>query len=234
MESAVTTWHNIIGPLKEKEYFKNALSYVANQRAKNIQVFPKDSDIFNAFKYTPFEKLKIVILGQDPYHEPNQAMGLAFSVPPGVHTPPSLLNIYKELKEDVPGFSIPNHGCLIPWAKQGVLLLNTVLSVDESKANSHHNIGWEQFTDDVIEAINNYCNNIVFILWGNAAKNKGEKIDRQKHLVLHSAHPSPLSAYRGFFGCKHFSSANNYLHAHGKTTVNWQLPLYVDSIDSLL
>ncbi|MBO8416371.1 MAG: uracil-DNA glycosylase [Proteobacteria bacterium] len=227
------TWHDVIGPLKETDYFRHALATVAQARRAGEVVFPADRDIFNAFKYTTFDKLKVVIVGQDPYHEPGQAMGLSFSVPPGVQVPPSLVNIYKELSTDVPGFTIPSHGCLIPWARQGVLLLNSVLTVKAGQAFSHRGIGWEQFTDAVIEVLNERCENLVFMLWGNAAKAKCAKVDRSRHLVLEAAHPSPLSASRGFFGCRHFSKANSYLLGRGKTQVNWQLPLFVNSIDDL-
>ncbi len=222
------TWHDIIGPLKNTENFKNVMNYVATKRQEGDVIYHAESDVFNAFKYTSFDKLKVVILGQDPYHEPNQAMGLAFSVQPNVKIPPSLHNIYRELASDVPGFSIPSHGCLIPWARQGVLLLNSVLTVKQSEANSHHDKGWEEFTDGVIKAINDNCEGLVFMLWGSSAKKKGANIDRQKHLVLEAAHPSPLSAYRGFFNCRHFSLANKYLHEQGKTCINWQLPLFFD------
>lgn len=225
------TWHDIIGPLKETENFKHALAYVKECRSAGETIFPPENLVFNAFRLTPFDKLKVVIVGQDPYHEKGQAMGLSFSVPAGVPVPPSLQNIYKELASDVPGFSIPGHGCLVPWARQGVLLLNSVLTVKEGIAYSHHNQGWEEFTDGVIEAINNNCEGIVFMLWGNAARSKCAKVDRNRHLVLESAHPSPLSAHRGFFGCHHFSKANAYLQAQGKTAINWQLPLYLESQD---
>ena len=227
------TWHDIIGPLKGSESFQNVLHYVAVKRAEGDEIYPPDSAVFNAFKYTAFDKLKVVIVGQDPYHEPGQAMGLAFSVPVGVKTPPSLANIYRELKDDMPGFSVPEHGCLIPWARQGVLLLNSVLTVKSGEANSHHNQGWEDFTDGVIKALNDNCENLVFMLWGNSAKAKCKDVDRERHLVLEAAHPSPLSAYRGFLGCRHFSKANTYLHEHGKTVINWQLPLYLNSSETL-
>lgn len=227
------TWSDIIGPLKKTESFKHVLDFVAQRRAAGDIIYPEDKNIFNAFKYTTFDKLKIVIIGQDPYHEPHQAMGLSFSVPAGVPVPPSLQNIFKELHADVPGFSIPPHGCLIPWAKQGVLLLNSVLTVKKGEANSHHNQGWEDFTDGVVQAINDNCEGIVFMLWGAAAKQKCKNVDRNKHLVLEASHPSPLSAYRGFFGCKHFSQANTYLYQQGKTIVNWQLPLYLGTDETL-
>lgn len=227
------TWHDVIGPLKQTDYFQHALAFVKERRQAGEIIFPTDRNIFNAFRYTTFDKLKIVIVGQDPYHEPGQAMGLSFSVPPGIPIPPSLQNIYKELSVDVPGFTIPSHGCLIPWARQGVLLLNSVLTVKSGQAFSHRGIGWEQFTDAVIELINKNCNGLVFMLWGNAAKTKCAQVDRSRHLVLEAPHPSPLSAHRGFFGCRHFSQANEYLAAQGKTAVNWQLPLYLNGTEEL-
>lgn len=227
------TWHDIIGPLKATEGFKHAFEFVKQRRAAGDVIYPTEANVFNAFKYTPFNKLKVVILGQDPYHEPNQAMGLSFSVPVGTQVPPSLVNIYKELKDDIPGFTVPNHGNLIPWARQGVLLLNTVLTVQAGEANSHQGQGWEEFTDGVIAAINENCENVVFLLWGKPASLKGAHIDRNKHLVLEAPHPSPLSAYRGFIGCKHFSQANTYLLQNGKTPVNWQLPVYLDGTEEL-
>ena len=227
------TWHDIIGPCKAQDYFQQALLTVAQARQSGAVVYPSDHDIFNAFKYTPFDKLKVVIVGQDPYHQPGQAMGLSFSVPVGCPVPPSLQNIYRELKNDVPGFSVPNHGCLIPWARQGVLLLLSILTVKAGQPMSMRGIGWEQFTDAVIAAINEHCEGLVFMLWGNAAKNKCAHVNRERHLVLEAAHPSPLSASRGFFGCHHFSQANTYLHAKGRTTINWQLPVYLDGSEQL-
>lgn len=219
------TWHDVIGPLKQSPAFIHALNFSRQERARGAVVFPPADLVFNAFKLTPFDKLKVVIVGQDPYHEPGQAMGLSFSVPPGIRVPPSLENIYKELSADIPGFVIPNHGCLTSWAEQGVLLLNAVLTVQAGAAFSHRNQGWEEFTDMVIAAINAQASGIVFMLWGGAARNKGRSIDRSRHLVLEAPHPSPLSAYRGFFGCRHFSKANAYLQSIGKEPVNWQLPL---------
>ncbi len=162
-----------------------------------------------------------MILGQDPYHGPNQAHGLSFSVQPGIPAPPSLVNMYKELVSDIPGFQCPNHGCLIGWAKQGVLLLNTVLTVERGNAHSHANLGWETFTDKVIAAINEHRSGVVFLLWGSHAQKKGNFIDANKHHVLKAPHPSPLSAHRGFFGCKHFSKANELLEKQGMAPINW-------------
>src|SRR6185312_4984677 len=178
---------------------------------------------FNALNTTPFEKVEVVILGQDPYHGPGQAHGLCFSVLPGVPTPPSLVNIFNELKNDL-GIPVSRHGCLQHWAEQGVLLLNAVLTVEAGKANSHQGKGWENFTDACIAHLNNERDGLVFLLWGSYAQKKGQLINRHKHLVLEAPHPSPLSAHRGFLGCKHFSKTNNYLEANGQTPVDWSLP----------
>jgi len=187
-------------------------------------IFPHSNDCFNALNETPFEQVEVVILGQDPYHGPNQAHGLSFSVKPGIKTPPSLVNIYKELEADL-NIPIANHGYLINWARQGVLLLNSVLTVEASKAGSHQNKGWETFTDQVIQLINEHHQGVVFMLWGSYAQKKGRHIDRSKHCVLESVHPSPLSAYRGFFGCGHFSKANQYLESIGKAPIDWSAHL---------
>ena len=217
------TWTDLLAEEKQKHYFKETLAYVAKQRAKGVTVYPSPNEVFTAFAITPFEQVKVVIIGQDPYHGPNQAHGLSFSVKPEVKIPPSLKNIYKELTQDISGFVMPDHGYLLPWAEQGVLLLNTVLTVEESKAHSHKHLGWEQFTDKVIEVLNNYGNNIIFLLWGSHAQKKGSVIDKNKHSILTAPHPSPLSAHRGFLGCKHFSTTNNLLIAQGKQPINWQL-----------
>lgn len=185
-------------------------------------IYPPPNRWFTAFNLTPFDKVKVVILGQDPYHGPNQAHGLCFSVLPGVPIPPSLRNIYKELQSDL-GISPVKHGCLESWAKQGVFLLNSVLTVEHGQAASHQKMGWETFTDAVIEALNTKTESTVFMLWGGYAKRKGQMIDQSRHLVLQSAHPSPLSV-RGFTGCRHFSKANEYLQQQGRDSINWQLP----------
>lgn len=216
------TWNSVIGIEKEKDYFKNILQYVDNERDSGKIVYPAQQDVFNAFRFTDFADIKVVILGQDPYHGPNQAHGLSFSVLPGVKVPPSLANIYKELATDINGFEIPKHGYLAHWAKQGVLLLNNVLTVEAGMAHSHAKIGWETFTDHVIDVINNNLTGVVFLLWGSPAQKKGQFIDRQKHHVLTAVHPSPLSAHRGFFGCKHFSQANELITQQGKTAIDWQ------------
>ncbi|MFW5447479.1 MAG: uracil-DNA glycosylase, partial [Methylophagaceae bacterium] len=189
-------------------------------------IYPHSSNWFHALEATPLDEVKVVILGQDPYHQPNQAHGLCFSVLPGVKAPPSLVNMYKELQSDL-GIDPVNHGYLESWAKQGVLLLNAVLTVEDSNANAHQGKGWEQFTDKIIATVNERCENVVFMLWGSYAQKKGAMIDGTRHLVLKAPHPSPLSAYRGFFGCQHFSKANTYLQQHGRQTINWQLPTSV-------
>ncbi len=217
------TWKDVIGAEKEQAYFQHILQQVQRARVAGRVIYPPQAEVFNAFKLTEFEQVKVVILGQDPYHGPNQAHGLAFSVKPGVAPPPSLVNMYKELASDISGFWIPNHGYLVRWAEQGVLLLNTVLTVEQGQAHSHANFGWETFTDRVIAALNEQRENVVFLLWGSHAQKKGQFIDRQKHCVLTAPHPSPLSAHRGFLGCRHFSKANQYLQAHNIVQINWQL-----------
>ncbi|HOJ10575.1 MAG TPA: uracil-DNA glycosylase, partial [Clostridiales bacterium] len=186
-------------------------------------IYPDKDNIFEALKLTTYKDVKVAIIGQDPYHGENQAHGLAFSVQKGVDIPPSLLNIFKELVNDLNCY-IPNNGCLVPWARQGVLLLNTSLTVVADAANSHRNKGWEVFTDSIIQLLNKKDTPIVFLLWGNNARDKAKYITNQKHLILTSAHPSPLSANRGFFGCKHFSKANNFLRETGQTEIDWQIP----------
>ncbi|MDO5055230.1 uracil-DNA glycosylase [Pasteurella oralis] len=217
------TWKDVIGIEKEQPYFKQILALVHQARASGRVVYPPPQEVFSAFQLTEFEQVKVVILGQDPYHGPNQAHGLAFSVKPGIAPPPSLVNMYKELSQDIAGFQIPNHGYLVPWAEQGVLMLNTVLTVEQGQAHSHANFGWETFTDRVIAVLNEQREHIVFLLWGSHAQRKGQFIDRQKHCVLTAPHPSPLSAHRGFFGCHHFSKANQYLVQQGLAPIQWQL-----------
>ncbi|MGL5345030.1 MAG: uracil-DNA glycosylase [Plesiomonas sp.] len=216
------TWSSVIGAEKQQPYFMDIMQRVSAERAAGKEIYPPEKDVFSAFRYTPFDQVKVVILGQDPYHGPNQAHGLCFSVQPGIATPPSLLNMYKELKTDIPGFEIPNHGCLSSWTTQGVLLLNTVLTVERSKAHSHAKFGWETFTDAVISAINTHREGVIFLLWGAHAQKKGQMIDRQRHHVLTAPHPSPLSAHRGFLGCKHFSQTNQILQQKGLAPINWQ------------
>ena len=225
------TWKEAIGEEKQKPYFQHILQQVQQAKAAGKMVYPPQSEIFSAFSLTEFEAVKVVILGQDPYHGPNQAHGLAFSVKPPVAPPPSLVNIYKELAQDIPNFQIPHHGYLVDWAKQGVLLLNTVLTVEQGQAHSHANFGWETFTDKVIEQLNLYRENLVFLLWGSHAQKKGQFIDQNRHCVLRAPHPSPLSAHRGFFGCHHFSQANHYLESKGLSPIQWQLPLNVELVN---
>ena len=217
------SWHEAIGAEKEQVYFQQILHSVKAERAAGTLVYPPAADVFNAFKATEFQQVKVVILGQDPYHGAGQAHGLSFSVQAGVAPPPSLVNIYKELADDIAGFQIPAHGCLQHWAEQGVLLLNTVLTVRAGQAHSHAALGWETFTDRVIAMLNQEREGLVFLLWGSHAQKKGAFIDRNRHCVLTAPHPSPLSAYRGFFGCKHFSQANAYLQQQGLAAIDWQV-----------
>jgi len=219
--NTMTTWSKLINSESQKDYLKETLDYVSQRRAEGVAIYPNDKDVFSAFDATKFEDVKVVILGQDPYHGEGQAHGLCFSVLPGVKTPPSLVNMYKELANDIEGFNIPDHGYLQSWAEQGVLLLNTVLTVEQGKAHSHKSLGWEKFTDKVIETLNQEKSGIVFLLWGSHAHKKGKNIDTNKHHVLKGVHPSPLSAYRGFFGCKHFSQTNELLKQQAKETINW-------------
>lgn len=214
-------WLDVLEGEFKKPYYAQLYNKVKDEYATQI-IYPKADDIFNAFHLTPLKNVKVVILGQDPYHNVGQAHGLCFSVQPQVDIPPSLVNIYQELKDDL-GCYIPNHGHLVKWAENGVLLLNTVLTVRAHQANSHQGIGWEQFTDAVIQAVNAEDRPIVFLLWGRPAQAKKKMLTNPNHLVLEAPHPSPLSAYRGFFGCKHFSKANAFLQEHGVTPVDWQI-----------
>lgn len=213
------SWKNVLGEEFEKDYFARLRNFIHSEyRTKTI--FPPAKLIFSAFDLCPFDKVKVVILGQDPYHEPNQAHGLSFSVLPPCPPPPSLVNIRKEIETDL-GRPSACAGDLGYWASQGVLLLNSVLTVEQHRAGSHQNKGWEEFTDRAIERIAHLKRNVVFLLWGSYAQRKGSFIDETQHLVLKAPHPSPLSAYRGFFGCKHFSKANEYLIAHSLTPIDW-------------
>lgn len=221
MAAITNDWLDGIGEEFKKPYYRDLYMFIKEEYSKYI-VYPESEDIFNAFHFTPLGKVKVVIIGQDPYHGEKQAHGLAFSVKPEVEIPPSLVNIYKELQEDL-GCSIPEHGYLKKWADQGVLLLNTVLTVRAHQANSHQGKGWEQFTDAVIHAVNEQDRPIVFMLWGRPAQMKKSMLTNPKHLVLTAPHPSPLSAYRGFFGCRHFSQANTFLENHGVSPVDWQI-----------
>jgi uracil-DNA glycosylase len=216
------SWQLRLEPEFKKEYMVKLQWFLQQEIESGKTIFPNGDQFFAAFDFTPFENVKVVILGQDPYHGPNQAHGLCFSVQEGVNFPPSLQNIFKELKSDL-GVQTPQSGCLDAWAKQGVLLLNSVLTVEQNKAASHSKKGWELFTDAVIHSLNAERENLVFVLWGTYAQKKGAFIDRNKHLVIESPHPSPLSSYRGFFGSKPFSKINTYLKSHGKDSIDWHL-----------
>lgn len=218
------SWLELLGEEFDKPYMIALKQYLQAEKANGKTIYPASSHWFNAFNTTPFEQVKVVILGQDPYHGPGQAHGLCFSVQPGVPFPPSLQNIFKEIENDL-GVLRPNHGCLQSWAEQGVLLLNATLTVEHSTAGSHQGKGWEQFTDRAIQLLNERREGLVFMLWGSYAQKKGQFIDTNKHLVLKSPHPSPLSAHRGFLGCRHFSKANQYLQAHHKTPIDWSVPV---------
>ena len=216
-------WSDLLAAEKQQPYFQKIMQFLADERAKGTTIYPKQSEYFNAFKFTSFENLKVVILGQDPYHGPGQAHGLSFSVPKGVKAPPSLKNIFKELLADKQITQIPEHACLTSWAKQGVLLLNTALSVEAHKAQSHSQMGWSAFTDIVIQQVNQHKQHVVFLLWGSHAQKKQSFIDTTKHTVLCTTHPSPLSAHRGFLGCRHFSKTNAALNKNQQTAIDWQI-----------
>ncbi|MFN7824490.1 MAG: uracil-DNA glycosylase [Pseudobdellovibrionaceae bacterium] len=216
------SWKPFLSAEFETDRMKNLKAFLASEYEQGKKIFPQGSEYFAAFEATPFERVRVVILGQDPYHGQGQAHGLCFSVQEGVPFPPSLLNIFKELKTDL-GLEIPKSGNLKKWAEQGVLLLNSVLTVEEGKAASHQGKGWEQFTDKVISVLNQEKTGLVFVLWGAYAQKKGAFVDRQKHLVIECVHPSPLSAHRGFFGSKPFSQINNYLESRGQKPISWQL-----------
>jgi uracil-DNA glycosylase len=215
-------WKNHLAVEFEKDYMIQLKSFLAQQAKSKKTIYPLGKDIFSAFNEAPFEKTKVVIIGQDPYHGPDQAHGMCFSVRPEVRIPPSLKNIYKELETDL-GIAQPNHGYLVDWAKQGILLLNSVLTVEQGRAASHKGMGWEIFTDRVIEVLNEEKENLVFLLWGSPAQKKGAKIDKEKHYILKCPHPSPLSSYRGFFGCRHFSQTNTYLESIGHLPIDWEI-----------
>ena len=221
MPPITNDWQQPLEVEFKKPYYKDLYKKVLEEY-RSRQIFPNPDDIFNAFHLTPLKDVKVVILGQDPYHNDGQAHGLCFSVKPDVEVPPSLVNIYKELQDDL-GCRIPNNGYLVKWAKQGVLMLYTVLSVRAHQANSHRGIGWEQFTDAVIRAVDAQDRPIVFLLWGRPAQMKKSMLHNPKHLILEAPHPSPLSAYRGFFGCKHFSQTNAFLEKNGLAPIDWQI-----------
>lgn len=216
------SWLAQLGGEFEQSYMQELRAFLLAQKKAGKRIFPRGSEIFNAFAHTPLSKVKVVILGQDPYHGEGQAHGLCFSVKPGVRPPPSLKNIFKEIHADL-GIPVPEHGHLTAWADQGVLLINSVLSVECGMAGSHQGKGWERFTDKVIEVVNREREGIVFMLWGNYAQRKGAIIDSARHCVLKAPHPSPLSAHRGFLGCGHFSAANNYLQVRGEGPIDWSL-----------
>lgn len=217
----INGWKRIIDEEKQKEYFQNLKSFLIDEYAKN-KIYPRKGEIFKCFELTDFKDVKVVILGQDPYHQPFQAHGLCFSVNKGIKVPPSLVNIYKEINSDI-GCKIPNHGNLTKWASEGVLLLNTIMSVRDSSPMSHSNKGWEIFTDRVIKELNDDNTPKVFLLWGAPSRKKKVLITNSKHLILECAHPSPLSAYNGFFGCKHFSKTNDFLKKNGREPIDWQI-----------
>lgn len=216
------SWMDVVGTEFEKPYMHNLKAFLVQEKAAGKVVYPKGDEIFNALNTTPFDDVRVVILGQDPYHGPNQAHGLCFSVREGVPPPPSLVNIYKEIAAEY-GVAIPKTGDLTSWAKQGVLLLNATLTVQQAMAGSHQNKGWEEFTDEVVRQVNDKREHVVFMLWGSYAQKKGAMIDRSKHLVLTAPHPSPLSAHRGFLGCGHFKKANECLVAHGFAPIKWEV-----------
>ena len=217
------SWLEYLEQEFSQDYMVALRQFLQQEKTRGKKIFPPGELIFNALNTTPLDKVKVVILGQDPYHGPGQAHGLCFSVLPGVQVPPSLQNIYKELEADL-GITPAPHGYLQSWAEQGVLLLNAVLTVEQFKAASHQGKGWEQFTDRIVQVLNEQCSDLVFLLWGSYAQKKGQIIDRDRHHVLQSTHPSPLSAHRGFLGCRHFSQANAYLEAKGLSGINWTLP----------
>lgn len=217
------SWKQHLLPQFEQDYMHSLRQFLVSQKKAGKVIYPKGDEYFNAFNLTPFDQVKVVMIGQDPYHGPGQAHGLCFSVRNGVRFPPSLQNIFKEIHADL-GLPIPKNGCLTHWAEQGVLLLNAVLTVEQSKAAAHQGKGWEQFTDAAIRELNEQREGIVFMLWGSYAQKKGQIIDQNKHCVLKAPHPSPLSAHRGFFGCKHFSKANQYLQSKGLAPIDWSVP----------
>ncbi len=216
-------WPSFIEQQSQQTYYQELIRFVADERAKGKQIYPSEPDVFQAFELTSLQDVRVVILGQDPYHGEGQAHGLCFSVKPEIKLPPSLVNIYKELSTDIQGFVTPEHGYLVNWAKQGVLMLNTVLTVEQGKAHSHAKAGWEEFTDNVLRLLNQQHKQIIFVLWGAHAIKKGKLITNELHQILQGPHPSPLSAYRGFFGCQHFSKINQLLKKQGEAEIDWQI-----------
>lgn len=216
------SWLTHLEPEFQRPYMQHLKAFLVQQKQQGKVIYPESKNIFNAFNTTPLERVKVVIIGQDPYHGPGQAHGLCFSVKPGVPAPPSLKNIFKELERDL-NMPVPSHGCLQSWAEQGVLLLNATLTVEQGRAGSHQGKGWEEFTDRAIQLVNEHCSGVVFLLWGSYAQKKGQWVDPHKHLILRSPHPSPLSAHRGFIGNGHFSNANAYLQQQGKTPIDWRI-----------
>lgn len=216
------SWQAVIGTELEKPYMQNLREFLRQEKAAGKVIYPPSPLIFNAFNHTPFDRVRVVIIGQDPYHGPGQAHGLSFSVLPGVKLPPSLMNIFKEIESDL-SIRMSGSGDLTPWADQGVLLLNATLTVEQAQAGSHQGKGWEQFTDAAIRALNEHRSGLVFVLWGSYAQKKGAVIDSHRHMIIRSVHPSPLSAHRGFFGNRQFSRINDYLIEQGQSPINWQL-----------
>ena len=225
------SWKSRIGDYLQREDMATLGNFLRQRKAQGVRIYPHGAQIFAAFNATPFDAVKVVVLGQDPYHGAGQAHGLCFSVRPGVIVPPSLDNIFKDIERDL-GIRRPDHGCLTPWAERGVLLLNSVLTVEDGRAGAHQGKGWEGFTDHVVDVLNRECEGLVFLLWGSYAQAKGKVIDPQRHRVLKAPHPSPLSAHRGFLGCGHFSSTNEYLQRCGKAPIDWSLPPRADLVET--
>lgn len=223
MEIKNKNWQDFFKEESCKSYYSEILKYLKERALQGAEIYPPQKEIFSAYEDIDPQNIKVVIIGQDPYHGESQAHGLAFSVNKGIKIPPSLRNMYKELEESVDGFEIPDHGYLKDWSNQGVFLLNNVLTVEKSSPDCHKKIGWEKFTNETIKYINKHCENVVFVLWGGNAKKKEKMIDKEKHCVLMSAHPSPLSSYRGFFGCNHFNLINDYLISKNKEKIDWNL-----------
>ncbi len=219
----MTTWQAFIDHQRTEPYYQQLTAFVNQERQQGKVIYPPKDEVFTAFKTTPLEQVRVVLIGQDPYHGPNQAHGLCFSVKRGIKPPPSLANMYKELATDIPGFQIPEHGDLTKWAEQGILMLNTVLTVEQGQAHSHANAGWEIFTTEALKLLNAQPRPIIFVLWGSHAIKKGAVITAPQHQILSGPHPSPLSAYRGFFGCGHFSKVNGLLSARGEAPIEWQV-----------